>query len=56
VSFTVMILVTFTRVNRLLVRPTSRYQRKLNFIVIEIPGQNLIFCAGVTGMQTIVTQ
>ena len=32
---------------------TSCYRPKPDFIVIEIPGQNLIFCAGATGVQTI---
>ena len=51
--FTVISLVAFTRADRLLVRPTSCYQPEPNFIVTEIPGQNLIFCVGVTDVQTI---
>ena len=35
--------------------PTGCYEPKSNFIVavIEIPGQNLIFCLGAAGVQTI---
>jgi len=40
--FSVISLVTFTTVKRLLVRPTSCYQPKSDFIVTETPGQYLI--------------
>jgi len=39
---------------RLLVRPILAVtDLSMIFVVIEIPGQNLIFCAGATGVQTI---
>ena len=50
---TVISLITFARVNRLLVTSTNCRQPKPNFTVTEIPGQNLTFYVGATGVQTI---
>jgi len=53
----VISLVTFIRVNRLLVGPTSCHQPQTNFIVplTEIPSQNLIFYVAATSVQMTLT-
>jgi len=51
--FSVISLLTFARVDRLSVSPTSCCQPERNSIVTEIRGQNLIFYVDATGVQTI---